>query len=537
MSSSTRNTTANTVDTDHVPALSAVDLEVLWGQLVTVADEAAYAILRTSMSKIVVEARDFGVLLLDPAGRMLVCDAGVASKIGTNSIAARELLKFFPPETLAPGDMLVTNNPWWIMGHLNDVAVVAPLFYRNRLVGFAECMAHMSDIGGCLSAQPRELYEEGLIIPPVKIMERGRENDTFFTMLKANVRVPEQIASDMRALISGCEVMRRELSFFLAETGLADLQILGDAIIGHSERTMRAAIRAMIPEGTYRGHTQLEGAGQPLDIHASVTARDGNLDIDFAGSSPQQNVGINCTRVYTHVWSAYIMKCLLCPTLPNNEGTFAPLRVTAPEGCFLNPRFPAPVRLKSSSGHFIPDAIVHALQGALSERLLAESGNKFAVLFSGMHEDGQRFSESMFIMGGMGARLDRPGLDSRSFPANSSNLPVEVLEATVPVLVHHKRVRHDSGGAGLYRGGGGQDFEFESLSAIPMTVRASHGKLGIAPQGLRGGGSGKTGSITKNGESIPDKTPISLNKGDVVNLSTPGAGGTGVRKQIPADAT
>ncbi|GAA4341514.1 hydantoinase B/oxoprolinase family protein [Pigmentiphaga soli] len=509
----------------HEHGLGPIDLEVLWSQLVTVVDEAAYAILRTSMSKIVVEARDFGALLLDPAGRLLVSDAGVASKIGTNSIAARELLKSFPADTLAPGDMLVTNNPWWIMGHLNDVAVVAPLFHHGRIVGFAECMAHMSDIGGCLSAQPRELYEEGLIIPPLKIMDRGRENATFFALLKANVRVPAQIASDMRALISGCSVMQRELSRFLDESGLPDLERLGGAIVAHSEQTMRAAIRALLPDGTYRGHTQLEGAGRPMDIHATVTVRAGEVGIDFAGSTPQQNVGINCTMVYTHVWCAYIMKCLLCPTLPNNEGTFAPLRVSAPEGCFLNPLPPAPVRLKSSSGHFIPDAIVEALQDALSERLLAESGNKFAVLFSGVHEDGRRFSESMFIMGGMGARLDRPGLDCRSFPANSSNLPVEVLEATVPVRVRHKRIRRDSGGAGAWRGGGGQEFEFESLSPAPMTVRASHGKLGIPPKGLRGGQPGSTGGIRKNGEPVPDKTPMTLAQGDVVTLSTPGAGG------------
>jgi N-methylhydantoinase B len=529
--SNTDGSVGATGASDASAAFDPVDLEVLWSQLVTVVDEAAYAILRTSMSKIVVEARDFGVLLLDTQGHMLVCDAGVAAKIGTNSIAARELLKHFPADTLAPGDMMVTNNPWWIMGHLNDVAVVAPLFHQGRLIGFAECMAHLSDIGGCLSAQPRELFEEGLIIPPVKIMEAGRENDTFFRMLKANVRVPDQIASDVRGLISGCQVMQRELERFLLETGLPDLRRLGHAIVSHSERTMRAAIRSLIPSGVYHGHTELEGAGQTMAIKATVTVDGDDLSIDFTGSSPQQPVGINSTMVYTHVWAAYTMKCLLCPSLPNNEGTFAPLKVTAPEGCFLNPRFPAPVRLKSSSGHFVPDAIVHALESALSERLLGESGNKFVVLFSGHRGNGTRFSESMFIMGGMGARLAKDGLACRSFPANSSNLPVEVLEASVPVLVHHKRIRAGSGGEGAWRGGAGQEFVFESLSDAPMTVRASHGKLTIPPLGLRGGGSGQTGSITRNGEAVPDKTPMTVRKGDVITLSTPGAGGMGQKKE------
>lgn len=505
--------------------LSPVDLEVLWSRLVTVVDEAGYAILRTSMSKIVVEARDFGALLLDAEGRLLVSDAGVASKIGTNSIAGRELLKHFPRETLRPGDMLITNNPWWIMGHLNDVAVVAPLFYRGRLVAFAECMAHLSDIGGCLSASPREVYEEGLIIPPTRIMEAGRENETFFNLLKANVRVPLQISSDLRALISGSQVMQRELEHFLADTGMPDLTGIGSAIMAHSRKTMRQAIRAAIPDGIYRGETQIEGAGLPLEIKVRVTARDGELDIDFTGSSAQRDVGVNCTLVYTHVWSTYIIKALLCPALPNNQGMFTPIRVSAPEGSFLNPRFPAPVRLKSSSGHFIPDAIIEALQEVLADKLIAESGNKFAVLFSGRKADGLPFSEAMFVMGGMGARARKNGLHCASFPANSSNLPIEVLEASVPVRVHHKRIRRDSGGAGAYSGGCGQDFEFESLSDVPMTVRASHGKLGIPPKGLLGGGDGKTGAILLNGKPIPDKTPATVRKGDVMQLLTPGSGG------------
>ena len=508
-------------------SLSPVDLEVLWSRLITAVDEAAYAILRTSMSKVVVEARDFGALLLGAQGQLLIPDAGVASKIGTNSIAVRELLKIYPADTLVPGDMLITNNPWWILGHLNDVAVVAPLFHHGKLVGFAECMAHMSDIGGCLSASPREIYEEGFIIPPLKVMEGGRENSTFFALFKANVRVPEQIMSDLRALISGCEVMQKAVSGFLADTGMPDLEELGAAICRHSQTTMRNAIRAAIPDGVYHGATQIEGSGTPLTIEATITAHDGALHIDFSGSSPQQSIGINCTMVYTHVWAVYIIKCLLCPALPNNEGTFAPIRVTAPAGCFLNPVFPAPVRLKSSSGHFIPDAIIEALQGVMEHGLLAESGNKFAVLFSGRGKNERPFSESMFIMGGMGARSGKDGLDCLSFPANSSNMPIEVLEATVPVRVRHKRMRRASGGEGKYQGGCGQEFEFESVSEAPMMVRASHGKLGIPPKGLRGGGDGATGAILKNGVPIADKTPVTLQCGDIMTLVTPGSGGMG----------
>lgn len=502
-----------------------IDLEVLWNRLITVVDEAAYTVIRTSMSKVVVEGRDFGALLLDPKGRLVAADVSIASKTGTISIAVKELLKQFPAHTLKPGDVLATNNPWWIMGHLNDVAVVAPLFHQGRLVGFAECMAHMADIGGCLSGPPREVYEEGLIIPPLKALEGGRENPAFFAMLGANVRVPHQVLGDVRALIVGCRVMEAKLSEFLAEQRMRDLDALADAILRKSTQAMRQGVRETIPDGIYQGSTSVDGFAQPLHIHARVEVRDGNVKVDFAGSSAQSDQGINCTLVYTAVWSTYTIKCLAGPHVPNNEGTFSPIRVTAPQGSFLNPRFPAPVRMKPSSGHYIPDAIIDALKGVIKDQILAESGNKFLVDFAGRDEADRPYSDVMFIMGGMGARGSKDGLHCMSFPANSSNLPVEILESTIPVRVLYKRIRPDSGGAGRYRGGCGQEFAFESVSATPLTVRAVHGKLSAPPGGLRGALAGAAGALLMNDQPIPDKTPRVMHKGDVMRLVVPGSGG------------
>ena len=530
-----RQQRAKRVTNARTERFDAIDLEVLWSRLITVVDEAAYAVLRTSMSKVVVEARDFGALLLDSDGRLLISDMGVASKIGTNSIAARELLEYFPKDTLRPGDMLITNNPWWVMGHLNDVAIVAPLFHKKRLVGFAECMAHMADIGGCISSTPKELYEEGFIIPPMKILERGEENRTLFSLLQANVRVPRQIASDVRALISGCQVMQRKLAEFLVDNDMEDLQHLGKAIVQQSEKVMRAAIRSAIPDGIYRGETVVQEGNDPLEFKVALTAKGGKLKIDWTGSSAQRTVGDNCTLVYTSVWSTYTIKCLLCPRLPNNEGTFAPIVVTAPEGSVLNPRHPAPVRLKGNTGHYIPDAIIDALKDVIGERCLAESGNKFSVIFSGRNVHDRPFFDSMFLMGGMGARAGKDGLHCICFPANSSNLPTEVLESSFPVLVRHKKLRQDSGGAGRSQGGSGQEFEFESRSERPLMVRAAHGKLGIAPKGLLGGSDGATGGIYLNGLTVPDKQPMTLKHGDVVRLVTPGSGGMHPPAQRPRE--
>jgi N-methylhydantoinase B len=502
-----------------------VDLEILWNRLIAVVDEAAYAVIRTSMSKVVVEGRDFTAMLYDPAGRLLAADVSIASKTSTISIAVQELLKHFPAATLRPGDMLITNNPWWLMGHLNDIAIVAPIFYQGRLAGFAECMAHMADIGGCVSATPRELYEEGLIIPPLKVVKGGREDLTLFAMLEANVRVPRQIAGDVRALMAGCGVMQAKVGEFLRQHGMRDLNPLAVAILKRSEAAMRKGIAASIPDGVYEGATSVDGFEEPLHIRVRLSARAGEVDLDFTGSSPQSSFGINCTLVYTHVWSAYTIKCVAGPYVPNNEGTFAPIRVRAPVGSFLNPRFPAPVKMKPGSGHYIPVAILNALAEVVPKRILAESGNKTLVEFTGRDEMGRAFSDLMFVMGGMGARATKDGLHCISFPANSSNLPVEVLELAIPVRVHHKRLRPDSGGPGRFRGGCGQELELESVSPQPLTVLADHGKLNTSPAGLRGGSPGAAGGNFLNGQPVPDKVPLVLRTGDVLRFEVPGSGG------------
>ena len=230
--------------------------------------------------------------------------------------------------------------------------------------------------------------------------------------------------------------------------------------------------------------------------------------------------------MYTDVYATYTIKCIAAPHIPNNEGTFAPIRVSrAPEGSFLNPRFPAPVRMKPSSGHYVPIAILDAVKDAIPENILAESGNKTIVDFSGVDAVGRRFHDVMFVIGGMGARATDDGLHTRGFPANSSNFPIEVLETTVPVLVHEKRLRTDSGGVGRQRGGCGQSFEFESVSPAPLTVLASHGKLVTAPEGYRGGGPGAAGANYLNGEEVPDKLPVTMQQGDVLRFEVPGSGG------------
>jgi N-methylhydantoinase B len=502
-----------------------IDLEILWNQIITLIDETAYAVRRTSMSKVVVEGADFGVMLHDTKGRLVASDIAVAAKVSTVSILAERLLEHFPPHTLKPGDVLVSNNPWWLMGHLNDLAFLAPLFWRGKLVGFAETMAHMADIGGSLSARPRELFEEGIIVPPLKAVEAGRDNATFFELVRANVRVPQQVISDMRALITGCHVLEAKLGEFLAAHGLGALDPLADEIIARSDAAMRQSIRDSIPDGEYRGETSVDGFDEPLAIRVRATVKRGEVDLDFAGTSRQSEFGINCTDIYRHVWSTFTIKCLAAPDLPGNEGTFRPIRSHAPLGTLVSPKYPAPVKMKPATGHYIPIAILDAFRDVLPCKMLAESGKKSLLYLSGRRPDGSAFSDLTFVMGGIGARATKDGLHCTSFPGNAGAIPIEVLESVVPILVRHKHLRPDSGGPGRFRGGCGTDFEFESRAIAPLIVQAEHGKLDTPPKGLRGGGAGAGGSHLLNGRPIPDKQPVALRPGDVVRILTPGSGG------------
>jgi N-methylhydantoinase B len=292
-----------------------------------------------------------------------------------------------------------------------------------------------------------------------------------------------------------------------------------------SDAAMRRGIAENIPEGEYEGESGVDGFDAPLKIRVRARVRDGEVDLDFAGTSPQSRFGINCTDIYRHVWATFTIKCLAAPQLPANDGAFRRIRSSAPPGTLLSPTFPAPVKMKPATGHYVPMAILDAFRDVVPTRMLAESGKKSLLYMSGRRDDGAPFSDLTFVMGAIAARATKDGLHGTTFPGNAGAIPLEVLESITPVLIRHKRLRPDSGGAGRFRGGCGTDFEFESRSDAPLTVQAEHGKLATPPRGLRGGRDGLGGAHLLNGEPIPDKTPVTLKRGDVMRILTPGSGG------------
>jgi len=358
------------------PPFDAITLEVLWTRLISVVDEAAKAIVRTSFSTLSNEANDFACMLTDARGYSLAQNTGsIPSFIGTLPATVRHFLRAMGPTAMRPGDVLITNDAWMGTGHMSDVSVLKPIFRAGRLVAFSATTSHMPDIGGRLRAiEAREVFEEGLHIPLMKLIREGRADDTLIEMIRANVRTPDQTVGDIWAQVGANELMEKRLLALMDAARLESLDALGDELFSRAERAMREAIRA-VPDGTYRYAMRTDGVDEPLDYRVALTIAADEITADYAGTSPQQPRAINCVLAYTYAMTAYAIKCALLPGLANNEGMYRPMRVTAPEGCLLNPRFPAAVVSRAVTGHYVPVLLFGALHQVVPDRVMAGAGS------------------------------------------------------------------------------------------------------------------------------------------------------------------
>jgi len=508
-----------------------VALKMMWDRLIAVVDEADTALGRTAFSTVVREAHDYVTVLLDAQGNSVAqCTYSIPSFIGTLPITARHILKRIPPATLKPGDVLITNDPWLGTGHLPDITMMTPVFHRGHLVAFAANVAHMPDIGGRpFSADSREIFEEGLRLPPTFLYRGGTPSEEIFGIIRANVRVPEQVLGDLEAGRGANEVMVRRLREFLDDYALDDLDALAEEMFNRSEASMRAKIAAL-PDGDYANMLRMDGFTHPLDIKVRVVVKGDEIFVDYAGSSPQTDRGINSVENYTYAYTVYPLKCILDPDTPNNEGSFRAMHVSAPEGSFLNPRVPAAVNGRHLLGHMLSPAIYGALAKTVPERILADGGSapSWVMVFTGQYENGKTYSNFMFFSGGQGARLGMDGPPSLHFPSNISSVPTEHVEATSPIQVELREQIPDSGGPGQWRGGNGVRFIMRSLGSLPCTVALQCERVDHPPQGLREGWEGAPGRVLLNGSPLANpKERFMLQKNDVLTLDLPGGGGMG----------
>lgn len=514
---------------DRARDFDPVTLEILWTRMISAVDEAAKALRRTSFSTLVNESNDFACVLTDACGQSLAQNTeSIPSFIGTLPVTVKHFITEIGLEHMAPGDVLVTNTPWIATGHLNDITVARPIFHQGRVVAFAASTAHAPDIGGKVrSVEAREVFEEGFHIPIMKLVRAGEPDATLFKLLRAAVRTPDQTEGDLWAQLTGLELMERRLAELMEEYGLNDLDAFGEEVLGRCEKAMRSAITAL-PDGAYPYAFQTDGMDEPFEFKVVVTVAGDAITVDFVGTSQQVDRAINCTLTYTFAMAAYALKCALLPELPNNEGIFRCLEVTAPEGTILNPKFPVAVGGRMATGHYVPIAIFGALAPVLEDRMIAASGSPlWSIIQTGVRGDGQTYANVLFFNGGMGATNSGDGQSTYSWPSNISNVPVELIERNSALFVRHKQLRDGSGGVGEHHGGLGQEIEFEVHSETPVGMIFMAERCKIPAPGFEGGGPGATGEVLIDNETIDHRRNVVLRNGQTVTLKTPGGGGFG----------
>ena len=512
----------------------AVELELLWRRLISLVDEAAAALVRTSFSTLVRESYDFSCIVTDAAGQSLVqATESIPSFIGTLPETVKHFLKFFPPETLNPGDVLITNDIWLGTGHLPDITVAKPIFRHGKLVAFSASTAHAPDIGGKIrSPEPREVFEEGLQIPPLKLMRAGEADETLVAILRKNVRTPEQTMGDLWAQVVALDLMEERLHILMEQAGLDDLAALASEIHARCEVAMRSAIAAL-PDGTYSSELQTDGLmDKPVTLKLSLTIEGDRIIADYTGTDAQVDRAINCARCYTYAMTMYGIKVCTSPNLPNNEGAWRSISIIAPEGCIVNPVFPASGGSRMLIGHYLPMLVFGCLGQIVPERVMAACGSPmWGMNQSGVNAQGKPYANMFFYNGGMGANMRGDGISCLSWPSNVSSTAIEITEHIAPLRVHYKRLRPDSGGPGRHRGGLGQEIALESRSETPIAVSFLAERTIFPAFGIEGGKAGAPGVLRINGDKVDPKKQYVLSRGDTVILATPGGGGHGDPEQ------
>ncbi len=516
--------------------IDPITLEILWRRLISIVDESDAAVARTAFSSLLRDAHDYTCMFTDSRGRELAQGTlATPGQSGAMALGIRQLVQALPPDSLHDGDVFITNDPWALAGHLNDVCVLSPIFHRGRTVAFTACILHHSDIGGRVASDNREVFEEGLFIPLVRLYEAGRLNEGVLAMIRANVRTPDQVNGDIRSQIAANHVCARQIVRMLEEYGLPDLDALADEIIGRSEQSIRAAI-ARAPAGVYRADGVIEQVeGQPdVVIRCAVTIDGSDITVDLSGSSPQVHWGGNVVYNFTYAYVHMAIKSIFDPEIPNNDGIAAPIRLIAPEGTVVNCRHPAAVAARMQIGHFITEVIYRALAPALPERVIAGSGGTPATMqmFYGRYRDGRPFHTVLIRGGGMGAGAAGDGAGSFIFPANGANTPVEILESDAPLLIECRELLANSGGAGRFRGALGRREVFrvpddEHAPQSPVSLAIQSGRFRLPAAGLFGGKPGALAQFLVNGRSGNPYGITRLEPGDVVTMDAAGGGGYG----------
>jgi N-methylhydantoinase B len=527
-----------------------ITLEVIRNRLDVIAEEMEIVLLKAAHSAIVKEALDASAAIFDARGRTMAQAAAIPAHLGMLVTSVRRIVEDFEREPPAPGDAYIVNDPYDGGTHLPDVTIVVPVFHEGTLVALSASMAHHQDIGGkspgSTPPDAGEIFAEGLRIPLLKLYREGVPNQTFFALLRANVRLPEMFEGDLGAQLAACHTGARLLRGLVAELGVTTVEAAIDQLLDYAERLTRIEIEK-IPDGEYSFVDYLDDDGMgsaPIAIAAKVTISGSDFHVDFTGSHPQVRGGLNCVVSSTMCAVYYVIRAITDATIPNNEGCYRPITAYLPPGTIVNALPPAPVGARTVTFKRIADVLFGALAPAIPDKVIAASSGQANIMYVGGVDPATGESYVGYIAvpwaGGMGARSDQDGLDViETDLTNSLNYPTEAAEGDLPMRLRWVRLWTDSGGAGRYRGGLGYEAEVEWLRGDgTLSVRRDRHRTG--PWGLFGGQAAppcRTLLIHPDGseEEIPSKKVLTIGEGDVMRVWTSGGGGYGDPLGRPAE--
>jgi len=513
-----------------------ITLEILWRRLISIVDESDSSVARTAFSSLLRDAHDYTCMFTDQKGRELAQGSfATPGQSGAMALGIKNLVTKLPLETYKPGDIFITNDPWALAGHLNDVCVMSPIFYKNKVVAFTACVFHHSDIGGRVSSDNHDVFEEGIFLPLVKLYDGGVPNQSVMELIRWNVRTPDEVVGDIRSQIAANHVCFEKINQMLKENDMENLDDLADQIISRTEKSMREEIEK-IPNGIYRAEgiiEQMKGQ-QDVVIKAAVEVKGSDIIVDLDGSSPQVNWGGNVVYNFTYAYVFMAMKSMFGPDIPNNDGCARPIKMKAPEGSVVNCKFPAAVAARLVIGHFITEIIYRALSGVAPNKVIAASGGTPAQMnvFYGKRNDSKPWHSVIIRGGGMGASSMSDGNYVYIFPANGANTPIEIFESDTPLIVESRELLSDSSGPGRMKGGLGQREVFRVPSdqyapIPPVNLGIQAGRYIHPPEGLFGGKPGAKAQFLVNGATGNPFGLTQLKPGDVVVIDAAGGGGHG----------
>lgn len=524
-------------------AVQNVHFQIMWNRLISVVEEQALTLIRTAFSTSVREAGDLSAGVFDSTGHMLAqAVTGTPGHVNAMAAAVGHFINTIGRDTIADGDVYLTNDPWKGSGHLHDFTFVTPSFRNGKLIGFFACTAHVVDVGGRgFGPDANEVYEEGIFIPIMRFACRGEVDHGLINIIRHNVREADQVIGDLHSFAACNTTGHNRLMAMMDEFDLDDLADIRDFIFSNSRKATLERIAAL-PEGVYENLMTVDGYGAPVDISVAMTVKPDGIHVDLTGTSGTSPLGINVPLIYTTAYACYGLKCALAPEVPNNFASLEPFTVSAPEGCILNALHPAPVAVRHVLGHFVPDAVLGAVEKCVPGIAPAESaGALWNIQISARpnRDDqlwpGERYRSAevlIFNSGGMGARPDVDGLHATAFPSGVHGMSVEATEQSGPIVVRRKEFRNGSGGRGRRMGGMGQIIEIEAAAGHVYHFNAMFDRIENPAAGRAGGEHGAAGRVSlDDGSPMRAKGRQSVPHGRRLVIEMPGGGGYGVPTQ------